>query len=136
MSKSLNNAIYLSDDEATVKSKVMKMYTDPTRIHPTDPGHIEGNPVFTYLDAFATGKDKSKTEELKEKYKGGKVGDTQVKEFLVRILNEFLAPIRKKRAEYEKQQDFVEKILDEGSQKARKEAQTTLTQVKEAMDLS
>lgn len=135
MGKSLNNAIYLSDDEATVKRKVMKMYTDPTRIHPTDPGHIEGNPVFIYLDAFATGKDKSKIEELKEKYKGGKVGDIEVKEFLVRVLNEFLSPIRKKRAEYEKQQDFVEEILDEGSQKARKEAQATLTQVKEAMDL-
>jgi tryptophanyl-tRNA synthetase len=89
MSKSLNNTIFLSDSAKEVEAKISKMYTDPTRIHPTDPGHTEKNPVFIYLDAFAQEKDKAKVEELKKKYREGKVGDVEVKKFLVGILNEF-----------------------------------------------
>ncbi len=136
MSKSLNNAIFLSDDERTVETKVSKMYTDPTRIHPTDPGHIEGNPVFIYLEAFATEKDKSRVEELKKKYKEGKVGDVEVKEFLVAVLNQFLDPIRKKRAGLEKEPGLVGRVLNEGTKKAREEATETLKLVKDAMKLS
>ena len=135
MSKSLNNAIFLSDNAETVEKKVMKMYTDPKRIHPTDPGKVEGNPVFTYLDAFGSSSDKPKVEEYKRKYEKGDVGDVEVKEFLVSVLNEFLDPIRKRRSELEKQSGLVEKILNEGTKKARQEATKTLDQVKEAMKL-
>ena len=135
MSKSLNNAIFLSDDEKTEKEKVMKMYTDPTRIHPTDPGHIEGNPVFIYLDAFGSEKDKKQTAELKERYQKGTVGDIEVKEYLAKVLNEFLSPIRKRRAELEKQTNLVEDILDRGNKKVAIEAKSTLKLVKEAMKL-
>lgn len=133
MSKSLGNAIYLSDDEAQVKEKVMQMYTDPTRIHPTDPGHVEGNPVFTYHDAF--NQNKKEIEELKEKYEKGKVGDIEVKERLAQALNEFLAPIRRKRAQFEGEKNLVAKILEEGTRKARQEAQATLSLAKKAMKL-
>ncbi len=136
MSKSLENAIFLSDDDETVKRKVSKMYTDPTRIHSTDPGHVEENPVFIYLDAFATEKDKPRVEELKKRYKKGKVGDIEVKEFLTSVLNKFLDPIRKKRVGLEKEPGLVEKILDEGTKKAREEATETLKLVKDAMRLS
>ncbi|MDR7449535.1 MAG: tryptophan--tRNA ligase, partial [Armatimonadota bacterium] len=95
MSKSLGNAIYLSDDEATVTQKVMRMYTDPTRIHPTDPGHVEGNPVFIYHDAFNA--DRAEVEELKARYRQGRVGDVEVKQRLARALNAFLEPIRERR---------------------------------------
>ena len=135
MSKSLNNAIFLSDNAETVEKKVMKMFTDPKRIHPTDPGKVEGNPVFTYLDAFGSSSDKPKVEEYKRKYEKGDVGDVEVKEFLVSVLNEFLDPIRKRRSELEKQSGLVEKILNEGTKKARQEATKTLDQVKEAMKL-
>jgi len=135
MSKSLNNAIFLSDNEKTVKEKVMKMYTDPTRIHQTDPGHIEDNPVFTYLDAFGSEKDKKQIAELKERYQKGTVGDIEVKEYLAKVLNEFLSPIRKRRAELEKQPDLVDSILALGNKKARQEAQETLRLVRKAMRL-
>jgi tryptophanyl-tRNA synthetase len=88
MSKSLDNCIYLSDDEKTVKKKVMGMFTDPTRLHPTDPGHTEGNPVFLYHDAF--NQDKKEVEELKKRYREGKIGDVEVKERLIEALNKFL----------------------------------------------
>jgi tryptophanyl-tRNA synthetase len=135
MSKSLNNTIFLSDSAKEVEAKISKMYTDPTRIHPTDPGHTEKNPVFIYLDAFAQEKDKAKVEELKKKYREGKVGDVEVKKFLVGILNEFLDPIRKKRAGLGEESGLVEKILNEGTKKARAEAMQTLRQVKSAMNL-
>ena len=118
MSKSLDNCIYLSDDEQTVKNKVMKMYTDPTRIHPTDRGHIEGNPVFIYHDAF--NKNKAEVEDLKERYQAGQVGDIEVKEKLAKAINEFLKPIRLRRARYEKQKDLVEQIISQGSKIALK----------------
>jgi len=139
MSKSLSNAIFLSDDEYTVRDKVAKMYTDPTRIHPTDPGHVEGNPVFIYLDAFGSTVSpqvRQKVEEYKKRYKDGKVGDVEVKKFLAEVLNKFLDPIRKRRANYQKKEaDLVEKILEEGTKRTRAQANETLEQVKTAMDL-
>ncbi|MEX0621992.1 MAG: tryptophan--tRNA ligase [Candidatus Woykebacteria bacterium] len=136
MSKSLGNTIFLSDEEKTVEEKVMKMYTDPTRIHASDPGHVEGNPVFTYLNAFAQGEDKKKVEDYKEQYKKGTVGDTQVKQFLAAVLNKFLDPIREKRSQLEKEKGLVEQILEEGTKRTREQAIETLKEVKEAMGLS
>jgi tryptophanyl-tRNA synthetase len=139
MSKSLNNAIFLSDDAEVVKQKISKMYTDPTRIHPNDLGHVEGNPVFIYLNAFgSTGlpQVRQKVEEYKKRYQEGKVGDVEVKKFLTEVLNKFLDPIRKKRARLEKEPGLVERILNEGTKKAREEATETLKLVKDAMELS
>lgn len=133
MSKSIGNCIYLSESPKEVEKKVMGMYTDPTRIHPTDPGHIEGNPVFVYLDAFA--EDKKQMEELKKKYRQGRVGDVEVKKRLAEVLNQFLTPIREKRKKYEKQPGLVEKIVERGSEVAREEAKKTLEEVKKAMGL-
>jgi len=124
MSKSLDNAIYLSDDAATVTRKVSSMFTDPTRIHPTDPGHVEGNPVFTYLDAF--NRDLAEVEELKTRYRAGTVGDVEVKRRLSRVLNEFLDPIRARRARFAADPRRLEEIIVEGSRVARLEAQQTL----------
>jgi len=135
MSKSLGNVINLSDNSPTVASQVMKMYTDPTRIHPTDPGHIDGNPVFVYLDQFISAERRQDLEELKERYNMGKVGDVEVKKFLIGVLEEFLKPIRKRRAEFEKQPKLVEKILQEGIKKARSEAQKTLQLARKAMKI-
>lgn len=133
MSKSLGNCIYLSDDEKTVKKKVMGMYTDPTRIHPTDPGHVKDNPVFIYHDAF--NKNKTKVKELKKRYQAGKVGDVEVKEKLARAINEFLEPVRKRRAKFTKEKGLVEKIIAEGSKIAQSEAKATLLEAKKAMGL-
>jgi tryptophanyl-tRNA synthetase len=133
MSKSLNNAIFLSDDSLTVKEKVMKMYTDPTRIHPTDPGHVKGNLLFVYHDAFND--DKAEVEELKARYVVGKVGDVEVKEKLAVALNKFLDPIRERRAKLEREEGLVEKILSEGTAKARAQAKKTLQEAKSAMGL-
>lgn len=135
MSKSLNNAIYLSDSPEGVEKKVMSMYTDPNRIHATDPGKVEGNPVFIYLDAFGAKEDQEQINQYKNLYRTGQVGDIEVKKYLVKVLNNFLDPIREKRAEYERQPELVERILREGTEKARKEAQKTLIEVKKAMKL-
>ncbi len=135
MSKSLGNTIYLSDSPEEVEAKVMSMYTDPNRIHPTDPGKVEGNPVFIYLDAFAEERDKIQVTRYKEEYKRGQVGDVEVKQFLVKVLNDFLAPIRERRAKFESQPELVQKILKDGTAKARQEAQKTLAEVKKAMKL-
>lgn len=134
MSKSLDNAIYLSDSEEIVKQKVMKMYTDPKRIHASDPGTVEGNPVFIYHSAFNT--DKGEVEELKKKYREGTVSDVEVKEKLAIALNKFLEPIREKRQEFEKTPGIVEEIITSGTKIAREEASATLQKVKEAMGLS
>ena len=136
MSKSLDNAIFLSDSPKEVEEKVRSMYTDPTRIHSTDPGHLEGNPVFTYLDAFGSEEDDKQVANYKEKYREGKIGDVEVKKFLAEVLNKFLVPIRKRRSEFEKQPDFVGKLLTEGTEKARGEATRTLDLVKKAVRLS
>lgn len=132
MGKSLGNAIMLSDDAQTVKEKVMKMYTDPTRVHPTDPGHVEGNPVFVYLDAFD--QDKDKVADLKGRYEKGKVGDVELKEYLSKILNGLLDPIRERRQEFAKNANLDE-ILKEGKEKVSPIAQETLTQVRKAIDI-
>ncbi len=135
MGKSLGNAIFLTDSAEEVEKKVMSMYTDPTRIRITDPGHVEGNPVFIYLDAFGTKEDKDQIAKYKESYTKGQVGDIEVKKYLIKVLNNFLDPVRKKRAEYEKQPEIIDKILKEGTKKARTEAQKTLTEVKKAMGI-
>lgn len=133
MGKSLGNAIMLSDDPAAVKTKVMGMYTDPNRIRATDPGRVEGNPVFTYHDAFNT--DTAEVEDLKERYRAGRVGDIEVKQRLITALERFLEPIRERRAEYERRPKVVDEILHAGSARARAEAQRTLHEVREAMHL-
>jgi len=133
MSKSLGNAIFLSDDARTVERKVMSMYTDPTRIHPTDPGHVEGNPVFIYHDAFNP--NKAEVEELKARYRAGKVGDVEVKRRLARALNEFLEPFRERRRQLEQQPETIREIIMQGSDVARREAQRTLEEAKAAMGL-
>jgi len=135
MSKSLDNAIYLSDDSKTVQEKVMKMFTDPARIKPTDPGRVEDNPVFIYLDQFGTDKDQEKIADFKARYKKGKVGDVEVKKYLIDILERFLDPIRTKRNNLLRQDGLLEEILTEGTAKARKEAQKTLVEVRKAIGL-
>ena len=140
MSKSLGNCIYLADDEKTVKEKVMNMYTDPQHIKVSDPGHIEGNTVFTYLDAFCRPEhfkrylpDYKSLDELKEHYRRGGLGDVKVKKFLLNILEEELAPIRARRHEYEQNLDEVYDILRRGCEVARERAADTLADVRHAM---
>lgn len=134
MSKSLGNTIYLSATEEEVEQKVMSMYTDPTRLKATDPGHVEGNPVFAYLDAFGTEEDSMKISEYKYLYKKGQVGDVAVKKYLVDVLNRFLEPIRKRRAAYNNEERLLE-ILRLGTEKTRAIAQQTLRETKEALGL-
>ncbi|NKE71884.1 tryptophan--tRNA ligase [Candidatus Manganitrophus noduliformans] len=133
MSKSLGNAIYLADDAKAVEAKVMRMYTDPTRLRATDPGHIEGNPVFVYHDAFNP--DKEEVADLKERYVQGKVGDVEVKKKLTRALNAFLDPIREQRAKYDQDEKAIDEILKEGTRRARAVAQETMGQVRRAMKI-
>jgi tryptophanyl-tRNA synthetase len=133
MSKSLGNAIYLADDARTVERKVMGMYTDPTRIHATDPGHVAGNPVFIYHDIFNP--DKEEIADLKKRYRTGRVGDVEVKKKLARALNSFLEPIRERRAYYEQRPELVEEIIREGSKRGRAIAADTLAEVREAMGI-
>ncbi len=134
MSKSLNNAIFLSDDPATVERRVMSMYTDPTRIHATDPGHVRGNPVFIYHDIFNPNREE--VEDLKRRYRRGQVGDVEVKRKLARALNAFLDPIRERRAQFAQRPGLVEEILHAGSERARQEARETLRLVRDAMHLN
>ena len=140
MSKSLGNCIYLSDDAKTVKQSVMSMYTDPTHIHVDDPGHLEGNTVFTYLDAFCRPEhfglywpDYANLDELKAHYTRGGLGDVKVKKFLTSIIEEELRPIRARRAEFEKDIPEVYNILKRGSDAARSIASQTLADVRKAM---
>jgi len=134
MSKSLDNAIYLSDDRETVEKKVMAMYTDPHRIHATDPGRVEGNPVFIYHRAFNA--DKEEVVELEKRYRKGKVGDVEVKTRLARAINDFLDPIRARRARWEGKENLIREIISQGNQKARQEARKTLDEIKELMGLT
>lgn len=134
MSKSLGNAIYLSDDAKTVQKKVMSMYTDPNHIHVEDPGQVEGNTVFTYLDVFAP--DKDKVAELKEQYQKGGLGDVKIKRYLNEVLEAELAPIRQRREKFAKDPDAVYEMLLEGSKKANEVANKTLQQVREAIGLN
>lgn len=134
MSKSAGNCIFLSDDEKTVEKKVKGMYTDPQRIRADTPGRVEGNPVFVYHDAFND--DKAEVEDLKARYREGKVGDVEVKEKLASAINRFLAPIRERRRLYEDDKGFVEQIIYEGTLKASEAANETVKEMRSAMGLS
>lgn len=134
MSKSLNNAIYLSDDADTLHKKVMSMYTDPKHIKVNDPGHIEGNVVFTYLDIFA--EDKEYVNKLKEQYQHGGLGDVKIKNYLNDVLEYVLHPIREKRNEYKQNLDYVYSVLQQGSEKANQVASQTLKEVRNAIGLN
>ncbi|MBP3228867.1 MAG: tryptophan--tRNA ligase [Bacteroidaceae bacterium] len=140
MSKSLGNCIYLSDDSATLKKKVMSMYTDPEHIHVEDPGHLEGNAVFTYLDAFCRPEhfaefwpEYESLDALKAHYTRGGLGDMKVKKFLLKILDAELAPIRARRKQYEQDIPAVYEMLRRGSEEARAKAAETLARVRRAM---
>lgn len=134
MSKSLGNAIYLSDDEDTLQKKVMSMYTDPNHIHVEDPGQVEGNVVFTYLDIF--NEDQAKVQELKDQYQHGGLGDVKIKRYLFNVLNEHFTPIRQRRLEFAKDIPAVYDMLAQGCQKANEVANQTLDEVKDAMGLN
>lgn len=143
MSKSLGNCIYLSDSEVDVKKKIMSMYTDPEHLLVSDPGHLEGNTVFTYLDAFCKPEhferylpDYANLDELKAHYTRGGLGDVKVKKFLNNIIQEELEPIRKRRKEYEKDIPEVYNILRKGTEAAREVAAQTLSEVKSAMKIN
>ncbi len=134
MSKSLGNAIFLSDDAKAVQKRVMSMYTDPNRVRADIPGTVEGNPVFIYHDAFHP--DKAEVADLKARYRAGTVGDVEVKEKLASAINAFLDPIRERRAYYESQKGLVEEFIYEGTMRMREEARITLSMAKKAMGLS
>lgn len=143
MSKSLGNCIYLADPEDVVRQKIMSMYTDPEHIQVSDPGHIEGNTVFTYLDAFSKPEhfaeylpEYQNLEELKAHYERGGLGDVKIKKFLNNVIQEELAPIRARRAEFEKDIPAVYEILRKGSEVARETAAQTLSEVKRAMKIN
>jgi tryptophanyl-tRNA synthetase len=133
MSKSLDNAIYLADDAKTVERKVRSMYTDPKRISADIPGTVEGNPVFIYHDVFNPNLDE--VQDLKQRYRAGKVGDVEVKQKLARALNAFLDPLRERRARYAAEPRQVEEILQEGTRRMGREAQETMSLVRQAMGL-
>ena len=143
MSKSLGNCIYLSDDAKTVEQKVKSMYTDPTHLNVSDPGHVEGNAVFTYLDAFATDQDfadfwpELKTlDELKDAYTHGGIGDMKCKKMLTKVINRMLDPIRARRHEYEQDIPEIFNILRRGSDAAREAAAQTMDEVRNAMRIN
>ena len=143
MSKSLGNCIYLSDTEEEVRKKIMSMYTDPTHLQVSDPGHLEGNTVFTYLDAFCNDEqfaeylpEYANLDELKEHYQRGGLGDVKVKKFLNNVLQEELAPIRARRKEWEKDIPAVYEILHKGSIEAEQVAAQTLADVKNSMKIN
>lgn len=136
MSKSLNNAILLSDTPKDVETKVMKMFTDPNRIHPTDPGNSDPskNPVFLYHHIFNT--NKNEVEEMSQSYRKGKIGDVEIKRKLIKVLNDMLEPMRERKEFYERKPDLVNDILKAGIKTNREVAQRTLEEVKDAMGLS
>ncbi|MCL2339401.1 MAG: tryptophan--tRNA ligase [Actinomycetia bacterium] len=133
MSKSLGNAIYLADDEATLLAKIRQMYTDPSHLRVSDPGHLEGNTVFTYLDVFA--EDQAEVQRLKEHYTAGGLGDVQVKQYLFEVLNQQLAPIRERRAELAKDPAYIRTVLETGTARANAVAAATLAKVRSAMHI-
>ena len=143
MSKSLGNCIYLSDEADEVKKKVMSMFTDPNHLRVQDPGNVDGNPVFIYLDAFCKPEyfpeflpDYQNLDELKDHYKRGGLGDVKVKKFLLNVLNKELEPIRNRRHEYEKDIPYVYEILKQGTKNAYEVAEQTLSEVKAAMKIN
>lgn len=143
MSKSLGNCIYLSDEAEDVRKKVMSMYTDPNHIRIEDPGNVEGNTVFTYLDCFCKDEqfakylpDYANLDELKDHYKRGGLGDVKIKKFLNAVLQEELEPIRERRKEFQKDIPYVYQVLKEGSEIAQATAAQTLAEVKQAMKIN
>ena len=143
MSKSLGNGIYLSDDENTVKTKIMSMYTDPSHINIADPGHVEGNMVFTYLDAFSKQDDFAEflpdyacLDEMKEHYKRGGLGDVKCKKFLLKVMENMLSPIRAERKLWENRISDVYDILYQGTEKAKETTNATLEEVRDAMRIN
>jgi tryptophanyl-tRNA synthetase len=134
MSKSLNNAIFLSDDAKTVVKKVRGMYTDPNRVRADIPGTVEGNPVFAYHDIFSP--DKAQVQDLKDRYRAGRVGDVEVKDKLTRAINDFLDPLRERRAYYESQAGLVEEVIYDGTQRANEIGDETVMMMKKAMGLT
>jgi tryptophanyl-tRNA synthetase len=134
MSKSIGNAILLSDDAKTVEQKVRGMYTDPNRVRADVPGRVEGNPVFIYHDAFNP--DVEEVNDLKDRYRQGKVGDVEVKRKLATAINNFLDPQRDRRAEYEAQPGFVDDVIATGNRRMREVAQETIAMVEDAMGLT
>ena len=143
MSKSLGNCIYLADTADEVRTKIMSMYTDPLHLQVSDPGHLEGNTVFTYLDAFCRPEhfgryltDYPNLDELKAHYQRGGLGDVKVKRFLINIMQEILEPIRTRRKELEKDIPAIYEILKKGSEEAREAAARTLSEVKSAMRIN
>lgn len=134
MSKSIGNTIFLSDDEKAVHRQVMGMYTDPNRISADVPGRVEGNPVFVYHDFFNPNKEE--VDDLKTRYREGRVGDVEVKQKLEIAINNFLDPMRERRAYYESQTGYVDQLIYEGTLRAREEARETIIAVKKAMGLT
>lgn len=134
MSKSLGNCIYLSDPKEVVEKKVKKMYTDPSRKSATDPGHIEGNVVFTYLEAFHPNVEE--LQRLKLQYQNGRIGDVQTKQILADLLNRFLDPIRERREHYKTHPEEIKSALIEGTLRARKVAAETMVEVRSAMNIN
>jgi len=133
MSKSLDNAIALTDDRATVRHKVMRMYTDPNRIRADVPGTVEGNPVFAWLDIFAP--DRARVETFKGRYRTGTVGDVEVKEYLAEVVNGVLEPMRERRERFARA-GLVEQLIEDGTQRVRAETQETVLAMKRAMGLT
>jgi tryptophanyl-tRNA synthetase len=133
MSKSYGNAIDLADDAETVRKKVMQMYTDPKRVRADIPGTVEGNPVFLYHDAFNP--NTAEVDDLKDRYRAGKVGDVEVKQKLARALNEVLEPIRERRAAIDARPGYVREVMEQGSKKAREVAGETMDRVRAAVRL-
>lgn len=136
MGKSLGNTIFLSETKEEIQRKVMSMYTDPKRIHANDPGTVEGNPVFVYLDVFGTEGDTSVVTDFKKRYAEGAVGDIEVKKYLVEVMERFIDPIRERRADFESRPDEVRKIMVEGTARAREENANTLKELRKLMSLN
>ncbi|MEK7530663.1 MAG: tryptophan--tRNA ligase [Patescibacteria group bacterium] len=136
MGKSLGNTIYLGESKEEVQKKVMGMYTDPMRIRATDPGTVEGNPVFIYLDLFGTDSDASAVADFKARYVEGKVGDIEVKQYLAGVMERFLAPIRERREYFEARPDVVRQIMIDGTLRAREENALTLKELRTLLNLS
>ena len=141
--RSLGNCIYLSDPADEVWQKVRSMYTDPTHVNLNDPGHVEGNAVFTYLDAFSTDEhfaefwpDYKNLDELKDHYRRGGLGDMKCKKFLNQVLNQFLEPMRQRRHEFEQDIPEIYNILRRGTERARETAAQTMDEVRRAMQIN
>ena len=134
MSKSLNNCIYLIDNQEVVSKKVMKMFTDPNRTSPDIPGKVEGNPVFIYHDIF--NQNKSEVDEFKDRYKKGKIGDVEIKKSLAKSLNLFLEPIRERRSQLKKNRSEIFDIIIDGSTRARKLAKENIDRIKDSMKIN